>query len=303
MTAAIELLASNIAPIIIVAAVGGLLQRAFDLDPVPLSKAIFYGFGPALVFRSIVETTISPEDIGRMGLFGLLVPVSMGIIAFIAARILKLQAETTSAVILSIMFLNAGNYGLPLIGFAFGEEGLAWATPFFIMHALLLNSVAVIIASAGREPLGRALLHMFKVPAVYAIPLAFLVRGFNLDFPLFTQRAIDLMADAAIPCMLFLMGMQIVRSGWPKRWGIIALIAFLRLVISPLIGFPLARLVGLSGIGLNAGITEAAMPSPVYATVLSTEYDVESDMATGAVLITTLLSPITLTIVLTVLGA
>jgi len=302
LTAAIELLASNIAPIILVAAIGGLLQRAFDLDPLPLSRTIFYGFGPALVFKSIVETTISPEDIGRMGLFGLLLPVIMGAFTFAVARLLKFHAHTTSALVISIMFLNAGNYGLPLIGFAFGDEGLAWATIFFIVHALLLNSIAVVIASAGREPIGKAFLHMFQVPAVYAIPLAFLARSFSFELPLYAQRSIDLLAEAAIPCMLFLLGMQIVRAGWPKQWGLIGLIALLRLVISPLLGFPLANLVGLNGLGLSAGVTEAAMPSAVMATVLSTEYNLESDLVTGAVLITTLLSPITLTIVLTVLG-
>ncbi|MBN2556105.1 MAG: AEC family transporter [Anaerolineales bacterium] len=303
MTSAIRLLASNIAPIILVSAVGGLLQRQYKLDPVPISKAIFFGFGPALVFQSIVNTTISAGEIMQMGLFGLLVPVIIGAIAFALARLLKLSAPFTAAFVLSTMFLNAGNYGLPLVGFAFGEDGLAWATIFFIMHALMLNSIAVIITSAGKEPMGKAITQMFKVPAVYAIPIAFLVRSTSLTLPLFVDRSVDLLAEAAIPSMLFLLGMQIARSGWPKRWGLISLIVLLRLVLSPLIAFPIGRLVGLTGIGLSAGVAESAMPSAVIATVLSTEFDVVPDLVTGAVLITTLISPITLTIVLSVLGA
>jgi len=303
LTSAIRLLASNIAPIILVSAIGGLLQRQFKLDPAPIAKAIFFGFGPALVFQSIVNTSISAGEIMQMGLFGLLIPIIVGVIAFTIAHLLKLSPQLTAALVLSTMFLNAGNYGLPLVGFAFGEEGLAWATIFFIVHALLLNSFAVIIASAGQEPLGKAIAQMFKVPAVYAIPIAFLVRSTPLTMPLYVDRSIDLLADAAIPTMLFLLGMQIARSGWPKRWGLISLIVLLRLVLSPLIAFPIGRLVGLTGVGLSAGIAESAMPSPVMATVLSTEFNVEPDLVTGAVLITTLLSPITLTIVLSVLGA
>jgi len=303
LRAAIELLTSNIAPIVIVAAVGGLLQRLFDLDPAPLSKAIFYAFGPALVFKSIVETTISAGDMLTMGMFSLCIPAIIGFLALMACRLLSLNARTTSAVVLVTMFLNAGNYGLPLVEFAFGEEGLAWATIFFIVHALMLNSVAVFVASAGKEPIGHALLQMFKVPAVYAIPLAFLMRTPGWELPLYLDRSIELMADAAIPAMLFLLGMQIIRAGLPKRWGIISLITLLRLVISPLIAFPVARGLGLTGAGLNAGITEAAMPGPVMATVLATEYDVDSELVTGAVLITTLLSPLTLTAILVVLGA
>lgn len=303
MTAAIELLATNIAPIIIVAAIGGLVQRIFDLDPVPLSRAIFYAFGPALVFESIVTTTISAGDMLTMGIFAVLLPTLIGAIAFLVSRLLSLDAGTTSAVVLVTMFLNAGNYALPLVEFAFGAEGLAWATIFFIVHALMLNSIAIFIASAGKEPISRALLQMLKVPAIYAIPLAFLMRTATFTLPLFIERSVELLGDASIPSMLFLLGMQIVRAGKPKCWGLISLVTVLRLVVSPLLGFPLARMIGLTGAGFNAGVTESAMPGPVMATVLATEFEVQSDLVTGAVLITTLLSPLTLTVVLMVLGA
>jgi predicted permease len=44
------------------------------------------------------------------------------------------------------------------------------------------------------------------------------------------------------------------------------------------------------------------MPSAVIAIVLATEYDVEPAFVTSAVLVTTLLSPLTLTPLLKILG-
>ena len=45
------------------------------------------------------------------------------------------------------------------------------------------------------------------------------------------------------------------------------------------------------------------MPTAVMSTILAIEYDVEPDFVTGAVLLTTALSPLTLTVVLALLQA
>jgi predicted permease len=58
----------------------------------------------------------------------------------------------------------------------------------------------------------------------------------------------------------------------------------------------------LQGSALQAGVTEASMPTAVMATVLATEYDVEPAFVTTVVTTTTLLSPLTLTPLLALLG-
>jgi len=68
-------------------------------------------------------------------------------------------------------------------------------------------------------------------------------------------------------------------------------------------GLTLAPLFGLSGMAYNAGILESSMPTAVLATILATEYDAEPAFVTTAVFVSTLLSPLTLTPLLLVLGA
>jgi predicted permease len=96
-----------------------------------------------------------------------------------------------------------------------------------------------------------------------------------------------------IPCMLILLGMQISHGGLPKRKDLLALVAGLRLIVSPLLAYLIAPVFGLEGQSAQVGVLESAMPTAVLATVITTEFDVEPDFATGAVLITTLLSPLT----------
>jgi predicted permease len=77
----------------------------------------------------------------------------------------------------------------------------------------------------------------------------------------------------------------------------------MRLLIAPVMAFGLTRLLNLSLPAKQAVILEAAMPAAVLTTILATEFDAEPTFVTTVVLVTTLLSPFTLTPLLALLGA
>jgi predicted permease len=297
-----SLFADNILPIIIVAGVGYLLQRTLDLDTQTLSRVVFYGFTPPLVFTLLVSVDIHGTDILRMLGLAASVMTAIGVLAWVFGRALKLQGTMITALVLTATFLNAGNYGLSLTNFALGEEGLAWASIYFIASAMAITSVGVYIANIGRLPPIEALKGLFKVPAVYAIPLALFVRSMDLSLPPALWRPINLMSDAALPAMLLMLGMQISDSGFPERKGLLAVAVALRLLVSPLVGYILSPHWGLTGVSRSAAILESAMPTAVMTTILATEFDVNPDFVTGTVLVSTLLSPLTVTPILALLG-
>jgi predicted permease len=65
----------------------------------------------------------------------------------------------------------------------------------------------------------------------------------------------------------------------------------------------LTKLLGMSGPAYQAVVLEAGMPVAVLTTILSIEFDAKPSLVTTAVLVTTLLSPFTLTPLLKFLGA
>jgi predicted permease len=69
------------------------------------------------------------------------------------------------------------------------------------------------------------------------------------------------------------------------------------------VGLLFASVFGLSGMAYNAGVLESSMPTAVMATILATEYEAEPAFVTTAVFVSTLLSPLTLTPLLLILGA
>ena len=297
-----SLFTNNLLPILLIAAIGFILQRTLQIDPRGLSRVIFYSFTPAFVFSILARTEIEANEMLRMAGLTIILSIILGVLSFVISRAMKLEPRSASAFILTVTFINAGNFGLSLNSFALGDVGLLWASIFFITSSMLLNSVGVYVATVGRASPKKALIGLLKVPSIYAIPLALLVRLNDIDLPLAIWRPIDLISSAAVPSMLILLGMQIARAGLPKRKDLLFASVGLRMLASPLIAWFLAPIMGLSGIGRQAGILQAAMPTAVLTTVIATEYDVDPEFVTGVVLVTTIISPLTLTPLLVFLG-
>ena len=298
----IILFTNNIFPIIAVAGAGFLLQRRTSLDPRPISVAIFHILIPALIFDLVLTTEIPRDDIIRMVVLASAVIFFMLLLSWALTKLLRLPRAMASAFILSASFINSGNYGLSLNHFALGESGLLLASIYFITSALWINSAGVYIASAGRKNPLNALKNLTRVPAVYAIVLSLLFRALNINLPQAMFRPIELLSAASIPMMLLILGMQISKAGAPKRLGLLSIVVALRLVLSPLAAWFMVSVLNMPVIGRQVGILESAMPTAVLAFILALQYDTEPEFVTGAVLVSTLLSPITLTPLLYLLG-
>lgn len=302
MSELLGIFSENILPIVIVIAIGFTLQKTLKINPRPLSQVTFYAFSPALIFSLLVNVDIGGDDILRMTSFAIVIILIIAAVAWGMAHWMKLPSKLTSAFILSSTFMNAGNFGMSLNHFAYGELGLAWAGIFFVSNALMVNSLGVYIASLGTHPPKKALAGLLKVPVLYAVLAALAVRGLSIDVPFLIMRPVELLGNASIPAMLIILGMQISVSGFPTQKLPLSLASLNQLLLSPAVALLLVPLFGLTGIARKAGIVEAAMPAAVFNTIIAIQYDVEPDFVTGVVFTTTIVSPITLTLLLAVLG-
>jgi predicted permease len=200
------------------------------------------------------------------------------------------------------MFGNTGNYGLPLVAFAFGEQALSYAGIFFVTTTLLFYTVGVLIASLGHMSLKDAALGLLRIPTLYAVLLAVVINSFGIQIPGPVARAVELAAGGTIPLMLILLGVELTRVQLTGNQRAMQLSVSLRLVVAPLVALLLTGFFGISGPARQGSVTDAAMPSMVSATVLATEYQLDSKLVTAIVFISTLLSPLTLTPLLVFLG-
>jgi hypothetical protein len=250
----------------------------------------------------LITNHLPATDVARIGSLAVAVMLACGALALAGSLLLKLERPATISVLITAMFANNGNYGLPLIAFAFGQQALAHSGIYFVFASLLTNTLGVLIASLGHLDLKQAFFGMFKVPTIYAVLLATLINqtGFSLPTPL--ARTVSLTAGAAVPLMIFLLGLELRNVRWTSNLRALGLSTSVRLLAGPLLGFLFVGWLGLTGSARQAAVMEAAMSSAVATTNLAAEYKLDTSLVAATVLISTILSPLTLTPLILFLG-
>ena len=300
----LRLFANNLLPILLVAGAGYVAGKWLNVQARSISRVVFYLFSPCLLFKLLTTSQFEGGEMLRMVGFTLASVLTVAAITWALGRLIRLERKMLAAVLLCTLTINAGNYGLSLNLFAFGEEALAHASLFFVTTAIVTYTLGAAIASMGRASLTDSLKGLLKIPVVYVVPLALIFMYLNWDLPLPLSRSVGLLGDAAIPGMLIVLGLQLQNNNHRIRdVRVLTLATGMRLLGGMGSGLLLAPIFGLSGMAYNAGILESSMPPAVLATILATEYDAEPAFVTTAVFTTTLLSPLTLTPLLSILGA
>ena len=287
--------ANNLLPILLIALAGYILGKFLTVDSRTIGRIVFYIFSPVLVFNLLVTSDLNLKQAASTFGFTAAFILSMGVIAFVIGKIFKLERAHLLAVILTVAFGNTGNYGLPLVKFAFGDHALAIASVIFVTTSILFNTIGVVIASLGQSNLKSAILGLFKIPSLYGVALALLVKltGFQIPIPL--ERTIDIAASGAVPSMIVLLGLELTKIEWTYNFRALSVGVLTKLILGPVIGFLIASLFGLQGFEKQANVIQAAMPAAVATTVIANEFRLESSLVTAIVFIGTILSPLTLT--------
>jgi hypothetical protein len=287
--------AENILPIFLISGSAYLVGIYLALDSRTVGRLVFYFFGPVLIFNLITRSQLPFDEMLKTAGFAAAVMFSCALIALLGGLALRLERRALMAVILVGMFANNGNFGLPLVSFAFGPSALAHSSIYFTTSAVMVNSVGVLIASLGHTDLKRALLGLLRVPLIYALIAALIVIRFDLTLPVPLDRSVTLVAGAAVPMMLVLLGLELQKAQWTRNLRGLTLGTSVRLLAGPAVALLLTPLFGITGAARQGSMLEAAMPSAVMNTVLAAEYSLDSSLVTGTILVTTLLSPLTLT--------
>lgn len=289
------LFTSNLLPVFLTAGAGWLLAAKLRTDARPLAQVGLYVLAPCLVLDIILRNAMAPGALLRMMGYAFAALALPGVLAFGFARWRGWPRTRTSALVLTALLTNAGNYGMSVNLLAFGQGALVQASLFFLASAIVSYTAGVFVASMGRAGLRDSLTGLLRIPTVWAVALAFAMNASGLKLPGPVDSSVKLLSSACIPVFLLVLGMQLRGARLEGPAGPLVAGTALRLVGGAAAGIVLAPLFGLTGVARQAGVLQAAMPSAVISTILATEYDVEPGFVTSVVLLTTLLSPFTLT--------
>ena len=284
MSSLIGIFADVLLPVGAIVGLGFVIGGRWLLDMRTLSALAFRILGPAFVFRLFSESADLDLSFGAMAVASV---GSMLVVWFVMRVVFRSGLEDRMAA----TFGNVGNLGFPIVLFALGESAL----PAAGVHFLAVTVVALFmgISSAARHRSGglrEAAVRILTTPMVIAGPLAAVVAVSGYEVPLAVSRSVSLLADAMIPVMLLVLGMQLAESKGQFSFARLSLVTVMKLVLVPLVYMAIARAVGLTGVERDSGLLLAAMPTAVIVGLVSVEFDLETESVTGAILVTSLVS-------------
>lgn len=296
-----EILTSIILPIFVLIGVGVLVDRTLKPDLRTLTKLNFHVFVPALIFMKIFEADIRPGEMAQVAgvtLVHLLLLCGFGYAVFSRPAWRAHRPVLTAGTV----FYNAGNYGIPFVGLAFGPEYIGVIAVVLMVQNLLNFTLGIWLFHHRSQGVGAVLKAFVKVPVIPAILLAVGLRYLQAAtaFSLPPAIAVPLghLSDGLIPVALLTLGVQLSRIRIGEGWRPLSALVVMRLLLSPALALALVVFFGIEGTLAAVLIAAAGLPMAVNVYILASEYGEDAALASQGVFWTTLLSAGTLTLLL-----
>ena len=244
---------------------------------------------PCLVFSSLVALEVAPGALLQMTGAALAAFAVTGVLGALVLRAFRLPL---TSFLPPVMFPNAGNMGLPVSYFAFGDEGLAFGICFYTVATFLQFSLGISIWR-GSASVGELL----RTPLTWSVVLAILVMVTGVSVPSFAMRTTELLGGFTIPLMQLSLGVGLggMKLGaLPRTTGV----SVLRLSLGLAVGAGLAELLGLEGAARGVLILDCSMPVAVLNFLLARRYNRSPEDVASVVVISTVISLATLPLIL-----
>ena len=295
-----------ILPVFIIFSIGYIGQKLIGFDIKSISTAALYLMSPFLAFRTFFTNELT-MDYFYIIFFCLLLTVILLAIVWITGLMMKATRPQLSAMILGGVFMNSGNYGAPVVLFAFGAVGFDYAVIMMVFQSLLMNTIGIFFASIGGEEkatLQQSIQRVIRMPLIYAAVLGIVLQVFTVTVPKPLMEGISLVADASIPTVMLVLGMQLAAISRKRvAYRYVSAVTVIRMVASPLIAAGILYFMPVNDLLKSVIILQAAMPAAANTTMFALQFGTEPDLVSFTTFITTLISIITIPFVLFFLGA
>ena len=187
--------------------------------------------------------------------------------------------------------MNAGNMGIPLALFAFGQEGFQRATLMFVIITFLQYSLGIYILN------GRAnWTEIFRLPLIYAAIAGLFFNLAQIRIPELLLQPVVMLGQATIPIMLISLGYRLYQVE-SLQLGHALGGALLRIFGGFAAANIAVNLIGAEGVNRQVLLLYGALPAAVINFILTEKYRQDPGLAASIVVLSTFISVLTIPIV------
>jgi predicted permease len=239
-----------------------------------------------------------------------LLPIALILVmALAAAHLLKLDRLAIPVLVTCAFFGNTGYIGFPLNTSVQGYESLGLTAFISTVYTIIVFTLSPFLfrhysrqksgdqtGSDTVTSLKKMLAGLVKLPIIWATVL-----GLALSFitiPDLIRLPMEWISVSTSPLALLATGAMITGSGFRENLKALGAISVLKLAVMPAIIIVMGIVMGTNGMIYRTSLLEAATPVGVTNAVLAEQYKADKTLASGAVVVSTLLFLLSLIVVL-----
>jgi malate permease and related proteins len=288
----------TIAPIFFIIIFGYIIRKKGFLQAQFIREAnrfIFLFPLPLLIFTGIVKSNLG--DVVVSHIMSVTLPsAAIFCIAFIVGMVGGLKGGTLGSFVQTTFHGNVSYIGLAILFYMLGEEGLKKGAILIGFLILLNNTLAVGVLHWTSQTHGdatKALLSVVKTPVVVAAFAGILILYLNVPVPQVLLKGMATLANIALPMALIVIGASISTGNVRKSLKLSVLVSCMKLLVLPFLCFLFCRMYQIPMKDALPGIILLATPTATTSYILAHEIGGDTDLASNAVTLSTLLSPAT----------
>jgi hypothetical protein len=273
-----------------------------------LNALVWYFALPSLIFKTIAEAPFDrllnvPYLLGT-SLSTYLIFIFM---VFVSVLVFRARLHVAGIQASAASYGNIGYIGLPLSVAALGPEA---AIPAILIlctdnaiQFVLVPLLATLGAKADDTPPGKLavaiLKSIFTHPFILSAIAGGIVAGFSMPIPTPVSTLLGFLTNAAGPCALFALGVTLSRRKIEGIGAELPLIICLKIIVHPLLVLAVLSLIGETDpLWVTVAVLMASMPTAANVFVMGRQYDAYVQGASSAILITSALGAVTLSVLL-----
>jgi malate permease and related proteins len=284
-------------PIIVLVVIGWAVQGKLKLDVGTLNRVQVYVIMPAFLVHFLATGKQPLSAIWPVFYVGVVLFLFQIPIGWLTTIIFRQRASLGPMMGLGTGYANVGFFGIPVAQLAFGPDYLIYMSVMTALMTILICTVGVaLLAPAGGSKLGK-LKTAFETPLIPSVMLGLALRGFNVEIPTLIAQPMQFLGSIFTPLALFTLGAQIAAAKIVTfEWVPQILILILKFLIAPLLAWGICSYMEFPRDITNVIVVAAATPVGVLVTIFAAEYKTEPEFISTAVVVSTALSPIFVTL-------
>ena len=245
---------------------------------------------PAMIFYTITTTGITLDIFIEYFIYALIMIGGFSLVGLLFLFILK---KDIISELPPLILPNTGNMGVPICLFAYGTAGLGVASAIASVIILLHFTLNVLLAKKSFS-----FEILIKNVPIYAILASIAFLYFKWDVPGFIENTTFLLTYTTIFLVLMSLGIALSRLK-VVSWTHAMILGGVRVVIGPVIGLTLIKILNLNGFFAGVILIQSAMPSAVLTYLVGSMYSERKvvDNIASVIVSSTLISFITIPIV------